>query len=283
MDFHCILNEPIWFNRFLYLPTDKTHGRILKTVLEVKLVKKGFLHLKDFYSLSNSTNGSSHWLSRVEAIAKTGTIRLFEALMSIIGLVPASWSKVVISKSREPFQVGDWCICDEPATPQVPRFIYKVAKIRSGKLLCTRYRLPHDQAPFIHDDINAAENIRKTDLVKACVLQAATAKKQLGPIYCGNYKYSELLLSRLSWPANGKSFTFFDFTIHMLYQSLTAANFDSITAIDKWEKDLNVPFAASWPKRIAYINDCVLHNRTKEKLYRLLHVLCLLAASFLIL
>jgi hypothetical protein len=184
--------------------------------------------------------------------------------MSIIGLIPASWSKVVLSKSREPFQVGDWCIRDEPAPSQAPRFIYKVAEIRSGKLFCTRYRLPHDQAPFICNDINAAENIKKSDLIKACVLQAVTANKQLGLIYCGNYKYSKLLLSRSSWPANGKSFTFFDFSIHMLYQSLIAVNSDSITAIEKWEKDLNVPFAASWPKRIADVNDRVLNNRTKE-------------------
>jgi hypothetical protein len=126
----------------------------------------GFLHLKDLYSFSNSTGGSSPWLSRVEAIAKTGTVRLGEARMSMIGLIPASWSKVVLTKSREPFQVGNWCVRDEPATSQVPRFIYKVAEIRSGKLLCTRYRLPQDQAPFIYDDINAAENIKKTDLVK---------------------------------------------------------------------------------------------------------------------
>jgi hypothetical protein len=71
MEFHCILNEPILFNRFLYLLCNKTHGRILKSDLEVKLVKKGFLHLKDLYSFSNSTGGSSPWLSRVEAIART--------------------------------------------------------------------------------------------------------------------------------------------------------------------------------------------------------------------
>jgi hypothetical protein len=70
--------------------------------------------------------------------------------MLISGLIPASWSKVVFLKSREPFQVGDWCIRDEPATSQVPRFNYKVAKIRPGKLLCIRYRLPRNQAPFIH-------------------------------------------------------------------------------------------------------------------------------------
>jgi hypothetical protein len=123
------------------------------------------LHLKDLYSFSNSTGASSPWLSRVEAIAKAGTNRLGEALMSVIGLIPASWTKVVLSKSRESFQIGEWCIRDEPALSQVPRFIYKVAKIQPGKLLCTRYHLPHDEAPFIHTDANAVEMIRKLDLI----------------------------------------------------------------------------------------------------------------------
>jgi hypothetical protein len=206
MDLHCILNEPFRFNTFLYLPCDKTHGRILKSNLKIRLVKMGFLHLKDLYSFSNSKGGSSPWFSRVEAIAKTETVRLGEALMSVIGLIPASWSKVVLTKSREPFQVGSWCIRDEPATSQVPRFIYKVAEIRSNKLLCTRYRSPHDQAPFIYDDINAAENIRRTDLVKACVLQAGTANNQTGfitaeitsiPNYCYQACHGQLMANQL--------------------------------------------------------------------------------------
>jgi hypothetical protein len=37
-DFECILNESIWFNRFLYLPSDTKRGRLLNKNLEEQLV-----------------------------------------------------------------------------------------------------------------------------------------------------------------------------------------------------------------------------------------------------
>lgn len=45
-------HEPIWFNRFLYLPSDIRRGRILKKELERNLVSRGFNHLSDLLSSS---------------------------------------------------------------------------------------------------------------------------------------------------------------------------------------------------------------------------------------
>lgn len=90
LDFECILNEPIWFNRFLYLSSDVNCGRLLKAELERSLMSKGFMHLKDLCTSSQSTGASSPWLSREEATLKAGSRRLGEALLTLIGLILAS-------------------------------------------------------------------------------------------------------------------------------------------------------------------------------------------------
>jgi hypothetical protein len=50
-DFECILNEPIWFNRFLYLSSDTKHGRYLNKSLEDQLIRRGLTHLTHFSPL----------------------------------------------------------------------------------------------------------------------------------------------------------------------------------------------------------------------------------------
>lgn len=43
LDFECILNEPIWFNRFLYLSHNAKRGRLLKKEVEISfMVEEGF-------------------------------------------------------------------------------------------------------------------------------------------------------------------------------------------------------------------------------------------------
>jgi hypothetical protein len=54
-DFECILNEPIWFNRFLYIPFDTKRERLRNKNLEEQLVRRGFTHLNHFLSPSRST------------------------------------------------------------------------------------------------------------------------------------------------------------------------------------------------------------------------------------
>jgi hypothetical protein len=271
LDFDCILNEPIWFNRHVYLPSDKDHGRLLKADLEIKLANKGFMHLKDLCSSSNSSDASSSWLSKEEAVVKIGSKRLGDALMSLIGIIPAGWMQVIKSKSREPFQIGEWCIRDIEAVPQkIPRFIYRIIDVLPGRLLYTRYRLLHAQAPLIYDDCSVNEKFRKLKIVEACVLQANSAKGQTGLLYCGNYRSIKLLLSRFSWQIGHKVSTFFEFSIRLVYRSLISRHQELIPAIEKWEKVVNIPLAASWPLRIAYINDDILGNHTKEKFYKIL-------------
>jgi hypothetical protein len=153
-------------------------------------------------------------------------------------------------------------------------------EVLSGTLICIRNRLPHAQAPFVHNDCNATENLRLSEISKACILQANTAKGQTGLLYCGNYKYTKVLLSRFSWQIGSKMITFFDFTLRLAYRYPILAHQEPITAIDKWQKALNLPFAASWPIRVAYINDPVLSDRTKEKLYKIITRASLVGRKF---
>jgi hypothetical protein len=116
LDDECILNEPIWFNRFLYLPTDTKRGTLLNPGLEKALLSRGFTHLADLISSQlPAGNYDSPWLSLDEATFKAGSRRLGNALLSIIGLIPHAWSLVVSSRSREPFCIDNWIVCKSEA------------------------------------------------------------------------------------------------------------------------------------------------------------------------
>jgi hypothetical protein len=107
-DFECILNEPIWFNRFLYLQTDSKHGRILKKELEERLSHRGFTHLSDLVAfMPPAGSDASPWLTKEDAIFITGSPSLGAAIYSIIDLIPHEWSRIVRLKIREPFFVGE--------------------------------------------------------------------------------------------------------------------------------------------------------------------------------
>jgi hypothetical protein len=49
-DFHCILNESLWFNRFIFDPDRNTRGRSFTKSIEVRLIKLGFTHVRDLLS-----------------------------------------------------------------------------------------------------------------------------------------------------------------------------------------------------------------------------------------
>jgi hypothetical protein len=110
-DFDCILNEPICFNRFLYLPTNPKRGRLLKEDVEKNLIDRGFTHLSHLLAfMPTADTTSSPWLTKEDAIFKTGSQKLGAALLSIIDLIPFEWTRAVKLKIREPFQVGEWVI-----------------------------------------------------------------------------------------------------------------------------------------------------------------------------
>jgi uncharacterized membrane protein len=76
----------------------------------------------------------------------------------------------------------------------------------------------------------------KSQAVKACVLD--TPEKKL--VYCGNYKTSKLLLSRISWSLNdSKNIPFFYFSVQASYCAIINKNDKTISAIGRWERILS--------------------------------------------
>jgi hypothetical protein len=271
LDYECILNEPIWFNRFLYLPNDTKRGGLINPGLEKALLSRGFTHLADLLS-SQLPAGKydSPWLSLDEASFKAGSKRLGNALLSIIGLIHHAWSRVVSSRSREPFCIDDWISRKSEAHSNSPWYIYKVSNIMHGKLVCTRFRLSHEGVPFICSDSNISETISKAHASKACVLPAEVSPKTLSLLYRGNYSCTKLLLSRFSWKLETKTFSFFEYSIKYAYKAMLCKKSQEIAAIDRWEKALNHSIEHKWMHMMHYVNDPILNNKRKEKLYKIL-------------
>jgi hypothetical protein len=172
LDFECILNEPIWFNRFLYLPSDEKRGRLRSKTLETSLSERGFCHIKDLLC-SISCAGrllNSPWLSRTEALTLTGSSKMTDALMSLIELILHSWTDVVRRKLHEPFLCDEWFV-DKELCKEIPFYVFKIVEVFPGKLRCTSYlchfadgRLPN--SPTHQNSVI----LQKSQVTKACVL-----------------------------------------------------------------------------------------------------------------
>jgi hypothetical protein len=71
-DFHCILNESLWFNRFIFGPDRNTRGRSFTISTEDRLIKLGFTHVHDFISTC-VTDDKLWFMSHAEAESRTGS------------------------------------------------------------------------------------------------------------------------------------------------------------------------------------------------------------------
>jgi hypothetical protein len=89
-------------------------------------------------------------------------------------------------------------------------------------------------------------------------------------VYCGNYKNSKLLLSRISWTLNDfKRISFFYFSVQDSYCAIINKMDKSISAIYRWERILLFPIDGQWKTMIHYIHDPILSNKCKEILYKI--------------
>lgn len=55
-----------------------------------------------------------------------------------------------------------------------------------------------------------------------------------------------------------------------MYRSVISAQQVPAKAIDRWEQAAGFTLASSWHAHIAYINDKILNDRTKEKLFKVI-------------
>lgn len=271
LDYECILNEPIWFNRFLYLNhNDSKRGRLLKKDVEISLIRRGFLHLSDLLSTSFSAGNSSPWLTKEEAIFKAGSTRLGNHIYSLIGLIPSAWSTIVKRKSREPFKHDEWVIRANECNIQ-PYNIYRILQVDSKKLLCASFQCirPCSYYAPILIDMKTTITLGKAHAIKACILKDKSDHNHSFLLYCGNYRTSKLLLSRFSWKFNEMDVGFLSYTVKNGYRAILDAQSSEISAIAKWETKLNFPISLHWKSIIKYLHDPCLSNKSREKLYKI--------------
>jgi hypothetical protein len=120
------------------------------------LISRGFTHLNDLLAFTPPASvGCSPWLTKEDAVLKTGSAALGAALYSIIDLTPHEWSKIVRRKIREPFSSGDWVIRRSEFYLSAPWFAYQVIDVQSTKLMCQSYRVLRSETHpfFLMDDM----------------------------------------------------------------------------------------------------------------------------------
>jgi hypothetical protein len=82
-------------------------------------------------------------------------------------------------------------------------------------------------------------------------------------------------LSRLSWFTNDKPIIpFHRFSIRERYQSINDSSNVAIASNAKWNIRLSSP-NLDWPSHFKYLNDPLLHNKTKELLYKIYTCACM--------
>jgi hypothetical protein len=205
---------------------------------------------------------TSPWLSRNDAITLTGSSKLADALMSLIELIPQSWTDVVRRKLREPFLYDEWVV-DKDQCETIPFYVYKIVEVFPGKLRCTSYlchfadgRLPNSST---HQN---SVILRKSQVTKACILSfknnQPNATNALHRYYCGNYASSKLLLSRLNCPLDGKVLQFSNFSVGGIYRAMIQSKNYVIPMAERWSEILHVPVMSFWKEMIQYIHDPIL-------------------------
>ena len=89
----------------------------------------------------------------------------------------------------------------------LPYLVYRILDCSvQSKLLCDAFRCVHGSNAPLFVKANFEVFLSKANIVKACIFEMTTLQcKSPLFIYCGNYRSSKLLLSRLSWNTRASS------------------------------------------------------------------------------
>lgn len=118
-----------------------------------------------------------------------------------------------------------------------------------------------------HNNLNAI-SLSKAHVVKAVVFVSPPGKSNsLVHIYCGSYLDRSLILSRIKWKTRTTLVDFPAFSIRMRYNSILYSNCTLIASSVKWEAKFATTF--DWSAIFSYLHDPIIHNRTKEFLYKI--------------
>lgn len=151
MDFECLLNESLWFNRFILKKDDgKPFGHYLT---QSRLVQDGGpLHISDVVTRRDCFPSNLTFLDAAELRSKFGKTTA-KILQELIDCIPLGWYRVIWNKVREPFQPGDWVIERKYAKLSLPPHVYKLTKCISGKVIGVKCFLDTSTGIVLQDSI----------------------------------------------------------------------------------------------------------------------------------
>lgn len=267
-DYHCILNESLWFNRHLLYPPKNKNGRPFGKCIEDKLIRCGFTRVSDLLSSVTNNENAPMFMSDDEAEARTGSKHLANIIHQIIyDVIPLGWKIVVHRRIREPFIRGDWFIEQSAAAAAECPTVYQVRNVTQTLIVGEAYScLMAGSSMLIKSTPLTVRLLQTDDVVKACVMKDRDGHL----IYCGNYADCKLLLSRISWSNTiSRKADFFDFSIKMIYRSIIDSRDKNIPALHRWNRILSTSIDSQWIPMFKYLHDPILNNRCKEVLYKI--------------
>lgn len=267
-DYECLLNESLWFNRFILKKDGKPFGHYLSFANMV--LQGGPFHVHDIVTKSEF-HSKLRFLNHDELRSRFGAT-VAKVVLDIIKCVPIGWRLLIADKVREPFQINDWIIERKHAKLPFPPHAFKISSCIPGKVIGTKYII--DNAIVSMDAPLAVCTLSKAHAVKASVMRITHNGKSIVPsltneslAYSGCYSTAKLLLHRISWLSPRGRIPFSSFSIRTRYESIRAAHDTSIAACSRWNMRLNADL--DWLSHFKYINDPILNNKNREFLYKL--------------
>lgn len=267
LDYECLLNESLWFNRFIRKENENTFGHHLTH--ERIALNGGPRFIADLVTCRSPSDRSRLRFKDKDELRILYGATTAKVLDHLIKRIPGRWCYTITMKVREPFQIDDWVVQRRDIrNGQSPVHVYKVLACLSGKLRTLQHAIASDMS--ISSDPLSAEGI---DLSKAHTVKACTVQYSNKLLYYGSYAEQKLLLSRISWSHSASPTLFPKFSIRSRYLSIRENHDTTIAAEARWTNQLGLDI--DWHVHYKYLKDTILSNHSKQLLYKILTRACM--------
>jgi hypothetical protein len=150
MDFDCLLNDLLWFSRFIKKDNSSSFGHYLTH--EKLISNNGPLFIADVVVKSAY---SSHlcFMDRASLQAKYDATTA-KILVDLITCIPISWRIAIQNKTREKFTENEWVVQRKAVrNGQCPLHIYKIVACLSGKLQAVQYDVDPNSSEILQTQV----------------------------------------------------------------------------------------------------------------------------------
>jgi hypothetical protein len=107
LDYECLLNESLWFNRFIKKENGLSFGHYLSHGRFI--TDDGPRFIADIVVRSTVSPSQLRFLNADELRIRFGS-ELAKILVDLIQCIPIGWRCIIFRKTREPFQINDWVV-----------------------------------------------------------------------------------------------------------------------------------------------------------------------------